>query len=161
MMQGKRIFMVRAVFLFIGVFLSAPGVLRTCYAGIHEPTLTKQEKAIFDQIRQLRDLSDEHRARTTKQLALDIRRLTGAPHRLDLAFALAGLSTEGDLGHDTLQEVATTLAEALRCSYGGAPNLVYLLLLPPRAPPVAFRTQSLHFRHRQPPTLGPACPRFP
>jgi len=27
---------------------------------------------------------------------------------------LAGLSTEGDFGHDTLQEVATTLAEALR-----------------------------------------------
>ncbi|HEX9545088.1 MAG TPA: hypothetical protein VF955_07880, partial [Pyrinomonadaceae bacterium] len=76
--------------------------------------MTKQEKAIFDQIRHLRDLSDDVRARTSKQLALEIRRLTGAPHRLDLAFALAGLSTEGDLGHDTLQEVATTLADALR-----------------------------------------------
>ena len=31
-----------------------------------------------------------------------------------LANGLANLSTEGDFGHDTLQEVATTLAEALR-----------------------------------------------
>ena len=108
--------MARAVFLFVSVFLSAPGPLASgrVHARIQEPTLTKQEKAIFDQIRHLRDLSDDVRARTSKQLALEIRRLTGAPHRLDLAFALAGLSTEGDLGHDTLQEVATTLADALR-----------------------------------------------
>src|SRR5260370_41971942 len=105
--------MVRAIVLFVSVFLSAPG-LGSGHAGIQEPTLTKQEKAIFDQIRHLRDLSDDHRARTTKQLALDIRRLTGAPHRLDHVFALAGLSTAGDLGYDTLQEVTPTLAEALR-----------------------------------------------
>src|SRR5260370_34018993 len=113
MTQSKEILMVRRIVLFVSVFLSAPG-LGSGHAGIQEPTLTEQEKAILDRIRTLRDLSDDHRARTTKQLALDIRRLTGAPHRLDLAFALAGLSTEGDLGHDTLQEVAMTLAEALR-----------------------------------------------
>jgi peroxiredoxin len=33
---------------------------------------------------------------------------------LRLAVGLAGLSTEGDFGHDTLQEVATTLGESLR-----------------------------------------------
>jgi len=116
MIQSKRIPMVRAVFLFICVFLSAPGLLASgrVHAGIQQPTLTKPEKAIFDQIRHLRDLSDDVRARTTKQLALEIRRLTGAPHKLDLAFALAGLSTEGDVGQDTLQEVAATLADALR-----------------------------------------------
>jgi peroxiredoxin len=108
--------MIRTTFLFVSVLLSAHGLAAFggVRAGIQEPALTKQEKAIFDQIRHLRDLSDDLRARTSKQLALDIRQLKGAPHKLDLAFALAGLSTEGDLGHDTLQEVATTLAEALR-----------------------------------------------
>jgi peroxiredoxin len=115
MIHSKGIFMARALFLFVTIILSAPGL--SAFGGVHTrtqaPALTPQEKAIFDQIRHLRDLSDDVRARTSKQLAFDIRRLTGAPHKLDLAFALAGLSTEGDLGHDTLQEVATTLADAL------------------------------------------------
>ena len=75
---------------------------------------TKQETPIRDQIRHLRDLPDDVRARTNRQLALDIRGLQKSPHKLALAYALANLSTEGDFGHDTLQEVATTLAEALR-----------------------------------------------
>ena len=75
---------------------------------------TKQETPIRDQIRHLRDLPDDVRARTTKQLALDTRALRKSPHKLALAYALANLSTEGDFGHDTLQEVTTTLAEALR-----------------------------------------------
>lgn len=80
----------------------------------NQDSWTKQEMPIRDQIRRLRDLPDDVRARTTKQLALDIRALPKTPHKLDLASALANLSTEGDFGHDTLQEVATTLAEALR-----------------------------------------------
>jgi peroxiredoxin len=36
------------------------------------------------------------------------------PNKLRLANSLAMLSTEGDFGHDMLQEVATTLAAALR-----------------------------------------------
>src|SRR5438094_9814429 len=86
--------------------------------GVHaksqEPVWTKQEAAVRDQIRRLRSLPDDVRARTTKQLAIDIRRLPAKPHKLDLAFAVANLSTEGDFGRDTLQEVATTLADALR-----------------------------------------------
>jgi len=116
MIHSKRFFMPKAIFLFVGFFLSAPGLLGFghVHAGIQAPALTKQEAAIFDQIRHLRDLSDDLRASKSKQLAIEIRQLKGAPHRLDLAFALAGLSTEGDFGHDTLQEVATTLADALR-----------------------------------------------
>ena len=83
-------------------------------AQSQEAAWTKQEAAIRDQIRRLRSLPDDARARTTKQLALDIRRLPAKPHKLDLAFAIANLSTEGDFGRETLQEVATTLADALR-----------------------------------------------
>jgi len=52
--------------------------------------------------------------RTTKDLALQIRQLLVVSNKLQLAGALANLSTEGDFGRDTLQEVTTTLAQALR-----------------------------------------------
>jgi peroxiredoxin len=74
----------------------------------------KLEKPIADQIGGLRGLPDDERARTTKNLAIEIRQLPVMPNKLRLANDLANLSTEGDFGRDTLQEVATTLAAALR-----------------------------------------------
>jgi peroxiredoxin len=74
---------------------------------------TDQEKTILDKIKTLRKLPTDERARTTKDLALQIRQLPAGQNKLRLAFSLAGLSTEGDFGHETLQEVATTLASAL------------------------------------------------
>ena len=73
-----------------------------------------QEKPIVEQINGLRKLDDATRARTTKDLALQIRKLPAGPHKLGLAGGLANLATEGDFGRDTLQEVTTTLAAALR-----------------------------------------------
>jgi peroxiredoxin len=73
-----------------------------------------QEKPIVEQLHGLRKLDDTVRTRTTKDLALQIRQLPVVPNKLNLAEALAGLSTEGDFGRDTLQEVTTTLAFALR-----------------------------------------------
>jgi peroxiredoxin len=72
------------------------------------------EKPIAEQIHGLRALPDDVRATTTKDLALKIRNLPATENKLRLAVGLAGLSTEGDFGHATLQEVATTLAETLR-----------------------------------------------
>jgi peroxiredoxin len=73
-----------------------------------------QEKPIVEQIRNLRSVPDNQRGTVTKDLALKIRQLAVTSNKLRLASGLANLSTEGDFGHDTLQEVATTLAEALR-----------------------------------------------
>ncbi len=73
-----------------------------------------QEKPIVEQINGLRKLDDTVRVRVTKELALQIRQLPVVPNKLRLAGALANLSTEGDFGRDTLQEVTTTLAEAVR-----------------------------------------------
>src|SRR5260370_7409747 len=73
-----------------------------------------EEKAMLEDIRTLRKLSEGNRAKTTKQLALKIRQLPAGLNKVRVATMLAGLSTEGDAGKDTLQEVATTLAEALR-----------------------------------------------
>jgi len=75
---------------------------------------SEQEKPIVEQIRGLRKLDDAVRARVTKDLALQIRQLAVVPNKLRLAGALSNLSTEGDFGRDTLQEVTTTLAQALR-----------------------------------------------
>ena len=75
---------------------------------------SSREQPIVDQIKGLRKLDDTVRARTTKELALQIRQLPSVPNKLKLAGALANLSTEGDFGRDTLQEVTTTLASALR-----------------------------------------------
>lgn len=72
------------------------------------------EKPLADQIDGLRGLGDDVRAEATKDLALKIRKLPPTANKLRLAVGLAGLSTEGDFGHNTLQEVAMTLAETLR-----------------------------------------------
>lgn len=91
-----------------------------------------QEKPIVEQIRNLRKLDDTVRARTTKELALQIRALPVVPNKLRLAGALANLSTEGDFGRDTLQEVTNTLAAALReqppAGKPGQPSELYMEL---------------------------------
>jgi peroxiredoxin len=79
-----------------------------------KPAMPPKEKAIADQISKLRSLPDDVRAKTTKQLALEIRGLPASMNKLNLASGLANYSTEGDFGRDTLQEVTTTLAGALR-----------------------------------------------
>jgi len=73
-----------------------------------------QEKPIAVGLHGLRGLPDDVRATTTKDLALKIRQLPAVPNKLRLANGLANLSTEGDFGFDTLQEVTATLARALR-----------------------------------------------
>jgi len=90
------------------------------------------EKPIVEQIRGLRKLDDTVRAETTRKLAVQIRQLPVVPNKLRLAGTLANLSTEGDFGRDTLQEVTTTLAEALReqppAGKRGAPDGLYVEL---------------------------------
>ena len=85
-----------------------------CSAQKKEEVWSADEKPIADQIHGLRALADDVRAGTTKDLALKIRKLPTGENKLRLAIGLAGLSTEGDFGHDTLQEVATTLAATLQ-----------------------------------------------
>jgi peroxiredoxin len=91
-----------------------------------------QEKPIVEQLHGLRKLDDAVRARRTKDLAVQIRALPAVPNKLILAGALANLSTEGDFGRDTLQEVTTTLASALReqppPEEGNDPNSLYVEL---------------------------------
>src|SRR5215471_11804828 len=96
-------------FLVTGACLAAPFL-----SALQRPVLTEQEKSIAGRLSGLRQLADSDRVGATRQLALEIRRLPATANKVRLATALSSLSTEGDFGHDTLQEVATTLADALR-----------------------------------------------
>jgi peroxiredoxin len=91
---------------------SVPSLLPVRAEGT-QPTLSPEEKRIAGQIHGLRSLPNDVRAHVTKQLALQIRGLRASDNKVGLANDLANLSTEGDFGHDTVQEVATTLADAL------------------------------------------------
>ena len=99
--------------LFVWVAVVTFG-LQFASAQKKEVVWSADEKPLADQIHGLRGLADDVRAGTTKDLALKIRKLPATENKLRLAVNLAGLSTEGDFGHNTLQEVATTLAETLR-----------------------------------------------
>lgn len=79
-----------------------------------EVVWSADEKPLAEQIHGLRALPDDARAETTRNLAIKIRQLPATENKLRLAVGLANLSTEGDFGHGTLQEVATTLAQTLQ-----------------------------------------------
>ena len=99
-----------------GISLFFPAEFFPAEAAAQGPQIvwSKQEKSILEDIRDLRNLSEGNRAKTTRQLAFKIRQLPAGTNKQRLAVTLASRSTEGDAGKDTLQEVATTLAESLR-----------------------------------------------
>jgi peroxiredoxin len=104
--------LIAGLFLFVLAWpLWRAGSLR---GQAQKPDWNAAEKPLADEIGYLRSLPDDVRARVTSNLALEIRKLPATPNKLKLANGLASLSTEGDFGHDTLQEVATTLEDALR-----------------------------------------------
>src|SRR5580765_6889392 len=107
-------------------------VLNTSLPAQEKIVWSDQEKPIVEQLRGLRELDDTIRARTTKELALQIRQLPVVPNKLRLAGTLANLSTEGNFGRDTLQEVTTTLATALHeqppAGKPGEPDALYVQL---------------------------------
>jgi len=119
------------------IFLVAAGsllLLSISFAAIAQEKIvwSDREKPIVEQLRGLRALPDDVRARTTKNLTMQIRELPVSPNKLRLAGALANLSTEGDFGHEALQEVANTLAAALGeqppTGKNGEPNDLYVEL---------------------------------
>jgi peroxiredoxin len=89
-------------------------VVSVLFAQKKEVVWSEREKPIVEQLKNIRKLADDVRAETTRDLALQIRQLPVVPNKLILAEWLAGRATEGDFGHDTLQEVATTLTDAVR-----------------------------------------------
>jgi len=98
--------------LALAVFLSIS--FANAFAQAQEIQWSAEEKPIYDKIHTLRQLPDDVRGGVTRDLALQIRGLSSRAEKVYLAVQLAGRSTEGDFGHEMLQEVATTLADTLR-----------------------------------------------
>jgi peroxiredoxin len=96
---------VAALFLFL---------TQNLHAQAKEPHWTAAQAPIAKSIDNLRSLADDVRPQATRMLAMQIRALPPSANKLALAHSLANLCTEGDQGQDTIQEVATTLADALR-----------------------------------------------
>ena len=71
------------------------------------------EKAIKNQLEDLRSLSAEKRPAATIKLAADITALPSGPKKVGFADNLANLVTEGDQGSAALQAVADALSQAL------------------------------------------------
>ena len=118
----------RADVLAAGLFLLSA----VLWAQSHPTASSEQEKHIAEQMHGLRKLSDAERPSVTRQLALEIRQLPAGGRKETLAENLANLSTEGDPGAGVLQEVAETLAAALRehpvAGEGGQPAMPYVTL---------------------------------
>jgi peroxiredoxin len=111
--QRKKLRIIRTLLVAVAA-LASPWPVHSSFGQEKQIVWSAAEKPIADQIHGLRALPDDVRAGTTKDLALRIRNLPASENKLRLAVGLANLSTEGDFGHDALQEVATTLAVALR-----------------------------------------------
>src|SRR5580692_11552653 len=113
LLRRTEVFIGLTAILFVAIASISVGA-HLASAQQNKAVYNADEQPIADQIHGLRALPDDVRAGTTKDLALKIRKLSATENKLRLAVGLAGLSTEGDFGHDTLQEVTTTLAETLR-----------------------------------------------
>jgi peroxiredoxin len=97
----------------LGVSLALVVISSACF-GQNKIHWNEQEQPIVDKIKHLRDVPDDQRGQVTVDLAKSITELPGNDNKVELATALAGLSTEGDFGQNTLQTVATMLQETLR-----------------------------------------------
>lgn len=93
---------------------------------------TPAEEAIEKRMSKLRQVSDSERGPETKRIAQEIEKLPPSDGKVLVAYGLANLSTEGDFGRDTLQEVTNALAKAVRerpqPDEHGGPNGAYLEL---------------------------------
>src|SRR5438128_7448483 len=82
---------------------------------------SKQEKSILEDIRDLRNLSEGNRAKTTRQLALKIRQLPAGINKQRLAVTLASRSTEGDAGNSYSAFIPRRTGSPAKAMYS-APN---------------------------------------
>src|ERR1035437_5999530 len=98
----------------VNAALISIGICGAAMLTAQEPSSPAVANAIDQEILKLRDLPGDVRARAIKDLAFRIRR---GPERYAVALA-SNLVIDGieGCGRDTVQEVATTLADALRRS---------------------------------------------
>jgi len=83
------------------------------------PPMDDHEKVIAAEIGKLRSLPDDEWTKSVGNVATQIQKLPASPGKIALISRLANLVTEGDAGQETLQVVASTLADVMQA----APNV--------------------------------------
>ena len=96
------------------ITLGPLGILAAAIVIAQEPPALSRAKALDQEIEKAKDLPDDVRPRAIQDLARRVRRQPEA-YLVALAFNLGVSTTDAD-GHDTLQQVAATLVDALRRS---------------------------------------------
>ncbi len=94
--------------LLFGLFLTSA----TAHTQAQQ-SLSPELQEVENVLGKMRQMPDAERAVASKNLALKIRKLPASADKVLRAVALANLSTEGDFGQSTLQEVTTTLEKAV------------------------------------------------
>ena len=123
------------------MFPAAPGASRP---AARRPTPPPELLAIQKNLGQMRSLpTDADRAKLVLQIVADIRALPPTIAKLGPISSLANLATEGDLGKEALNAVASTLALALQETPGTAANYVELAKL-------------VRYEHLTPPAANPS-----
>jgi peroxiredoxin len=126
-------------------------------AAAPRPTPAPELAAIQQRMGQMRGLpTDADRAKLVLQIVADIRTLPSAIVKLGPISSLANLATEGDLGKEALNAVASTLALALKETPGTAANYIELARLVryehltalPSDPPLEAATALLALREQ-------------
>jgi peroxiredoxin len=103
-MRNKTLFAAIALSLALGAFAQ------------RRPALNPEETAISTQMGTLRSLPDDVWKQTLGKIARQIQDLPDGAGKEALIGSLGNLVTEGDAGHETLQVVASTMAQVLRDS---------------------------------------------
>jgi peroxiredoxin len=103
-MKNRSLLIATICLLFLGAYAQS------------QPSLSVQEKAISTQISQLRGLPDDQWTLAVGKVARQIQQLPAGAVKEGLIGNFGNLVTEGDAGHDTLQVVASTMAQVLRDS---------------------------------------------
>ena len=102
------------------LLLAALALFPTGTYAQKQPALSPAERSISTQLDGLRKLPDDEWTRSVARLAAQIAQLPAGQAKTMLIGRLGNLVTEGDAGHDTLQSVASTMADVLR-DFAGSP----------------------------------------
>jgi peroxiredoxin len=100
-------------------YFLAAAILFAALVSSHAQTgsgFNDREKGISAELHNLRSLPDAQWTKTVGELARQIQQLPASPGKIVLVSHLGNLVTEGDAGRDTLQAVASTMADVLRTS---------------------------------------------
>ncbi len=97
----------------IGVLAAGAVIAASGLGWAQQPTPTPEERAILEQASHLRSLPDDQWVKSVGEIAAKVHALPDGPGKGRVALSISNLATEGDAGHDALQKIAESIAQAV------------------------------------------------